>query len=100
MPAYLEISRADGTETVPLEGVSLAIGRAEANDICLDDPSVSRRHAVIEKLAAGWSIQDVGSLNGTFVNGEMVDRPRPLYSGDEIVIGDTQLIYHSGALGQ
>ncbi len=99
MAAYLEISRADGTEAVPLEGVSLTIGRADSNDICVDDPAVSRRHAVIEKLAAGWSISDVGSLNGTFVNGEMLERPRPLYSGDEIIIGDTQLIYHSGALG-
>ena len=99
MAAYLEISHAEGTEAVPLEGVAVTIGRGDSNDICLDDPAVSRRHAVIEKLAAGWSIQDVGSLNGTFVNGAMLERPRPLYSGDEIVIGDTQLIYHSGALG-
>ncbi len=99
MAAYLEILRADGTEAVPLEGRALTIGRADSNDISVDDPAVSRRHAVIEKLAAGWSISDVGSLNGTFVNGEIVDRPRPLYAGDEIVVGDTQLIYHSGGPG-
>lgn len=98
MPAYLEVCREDTTDVVPLEGVRLTVGRGPSNDVDLDDPTASRRHAVFERLAAGWSIDDVGSLNGTLVNGELLDRSRPLYSGDEILVGDTRLIYHSGDL--
>jgi pSer/pThr/pTyr-binding forkhead associated (FHA) protein len=43
-------------------------------------------------------VSDIGSKNGTLVNGELVDQPRPLYSGDEIIVGETRLIYHSGGL--
>jgi pSer/pThr/pTyr-binding forkhead associated (FHA) protein len=53
---------------------------------------------VLERLAAGWSVKDLGSLNGTYVNGEPVVQPRPLYSGDEIAFGESRVIYHSGAI--
>jgi pSer/pThr/pTyr-binding forkhead associated (FHA) protein len=81
---------------VPLEGIRLTVGRGSSNDIDLNDRAASRRHAVLERLAAGWSVEDVGSKNGTLVNGEYVQQARPLYSGDEIVVGETLLIYHSG----
>jgi pSer/pThr/pTyr-binding forkhead associated (FHA) protein len=94
--AYLEVCRDDATDVVPLDGVRLTVGRGPSNDIDLDDPTASRRHAVLERLAAGWSIDDVGSLNGTLVNGTLLARAPPLYSGDEIVVGDTRLIFHGG----
>ena len=81
---------------VALEGIQITVGRGSKNDLDLDDRAASRRHAVLERLAAGWSIADLGSKNGTLVNGEFVDQARPLYSGDEIMVGDTRLIYHSG----
>ncbi|MDQ3979055.1 MAG: FHA domain-containing protein, partial [Actinomycetota bacterium] len=71
MEAYLEVFRSDGdSERVELVGDRLTIGRGEANDVILpDDPTVSRRHAVFERLAAGWCVSDLDSLNGTLVNG-------------------------------
>jgi pSer/pThr/pTyr-binding forkhead associated (FHA) protein len=80
---------------VPLSGLQLTIGRDSGNDVRLrDDPTVSRRHAVLQRLAAGWAIHDHSSLNGTFVNDELLTGGRPLYPGDEIRLGDTILIYH------
>ena len=98
MPPYLEVLREAETEMVPLEGLELTVGRGPANDVVVDDQAVSRRHAVLQRLAAGWAIEDLGSKNGTLVNGQLVDQARPLYSGDEILVGDTVLIYHSGDL--
>ena len=98
MSAYLEVIGDDQTEMVPLDGARLTVGRGPSNDLVLADKTASRRHAVFERLAAGWSVADVGSTNGTTVNGQYVDQPRPLFSGDEIVIGDTRLIYHSGEI--
>ncbi len=62
------------------------IGR-EGCDITLGDPDVSRRHAEIEISNATLLISDLGSTNGTFVNGERIDQPRELRDGDEIRIG-------------
>ena len=98
MPAYLEVIHGDRTEMVPLEGVHVTVGREESNDVQLDDATASRRHAVFERLAAGWSVTDIGSKNGTMVNGDYIDQPRPLFSGDEITLGGTRLIYHSGEI--
>jgi pSer/pThr/pTyr-binding forkhead associated (FHA) protein len=95
MEAYLEVFRSDGdSERVELVGDRLTIGRGEANDVILpDDPTVSRRHAVFERLAAGWCVSDLDSLNGTLVNGAALGQARPLYSGDEIQVGETRMVY-------
>ena len=95
MDAHLEIFGPKATGRVPLDGDRLRIGRGRSNDIVLrSDLTVSRRHAVLERLAAGWSVSDLDSANGTFVNGEPIVQPRPLYSGDEIDVGETRLVYH------
>ena len=98
MEAYLEVFRPEGDpERVDLAGDYLTIGRGEANDIIVpDDPTVSRRHAVFERLAAGWCVSDLNSLNGTLVNGAALGQARPLYSGDEIQVGETRLVYRQG----
>lgn len=97
MEAHLEMSGPEATGRVPLDGDRLTIGRDQSNDIVLgDDLRVSRRHAMLERLAAGWSVSDLDSTNGTFVNGEPLSQPRPLYPGDEIEVGETLLVYHQG----
>ena len=92
--AHLEVWREGGVETVPLRGGRVTVGRDPANDVAIpDDLTASRRHVVLEELPAGWWLADVGSLNGTFVNGELVEGERPLFPGDEIRVGETRLVY-------
>ncbi len=72
-----------------------SIGRASASDIFLDDVTVSRAHAVIAKNENGFSINDAGSLNGTYVNNISTAR-QDLKSGDQIQIGKFHLLFISG----
>lgn len=73
----------------------VTIGRAQESDVFLDDVTVSRRHAEIRHGATGWSIRDAGSLNGTYVNREIVD-DRQLQPGDEIQIGKFRFAFLVG----
>ena len=69
-PILLEVSSEAGTSHLPARGVVLKIGRAADNDVVLSSEStVSRYHAELSHSPDGWSIQDLGSHNGTFVNG-------------------------------
>ncbi|MCA1839422.1 MAG: FHA domain-containing protein [Actinobacteria bacterium] len=67
-------------------------GRSPASDIFLDDVTVSRKHAEITRDESGFRIHDVGSLNGTFVNRERVEKG-PLSNGDEVQIGKFRLVF-------
>ena len=70
------------------------IGKAAENDIALDDDATaSHLHAVLERFPAGWCVTDLGSSNGTWVNGERIWASRRLRHGDEIRIGQTRLVY-------
>ncbi len=83
---------AAGTE-ISLEGDEFLIGRiAEGEGKLGDDPEISRRHARIVKRAGGQlTLEDLGSTNGTFVNGQRLERPRRLTRGDVIRVGETDL---------
>lgn len=70
----------------------LTIGRSPDSDIFLDDVTVSRRHAELQRRPDGFAIADLGSLNGTFVNRRRVDR-KVLDDGDEVQIGKYKLTY-------
>lgn len=95
MSPFLEVWRPDGgAQQVELEG-DVTVGRGSDNDVVLDDPTVSRHHVVFERLAAGWSVHDLNSTNGTFVNGEPLQGARPLYSDDQIQVGETKLVYRA-----
>jgi pSer/pThr/pTyr-binding forkhead associated (FHA) protein len=79
---------------VTLEADRTAIGKAAENDVPLaDDPTVSHLHAVLERFPAGWCVTDLGSSNGTWVNGERIWASRRLRHGDEIRIGQTRLVF-------
>lgn len=70
------------------------IGKAAENDVSLDnDPMASHLHAVLERFPAGWCVSDLGSSNGTWVNGERIWSSRRLRHGDEIRLGQTRLIF-------
>ena len=73
--------------TFLLDQGTTTVGRSTEGDVFLDDVTVSRKHAIFERRADGaWFVRDVGSLNGTYVNGEQVDETK-LASGDEVQIG-------------
>jgi hypothetical protein len=84
----------DGGEVVvvPLTREWTRIGRGLAADVRFDDPTVSRRHALIVRGADGLRVLDDRSLNGVFVNGERVEWS-PLGHGDEIRVGRHRLYY-------
>jgi hypothetical protein len=93
MAGYLEAWK-PGLELVPLEGDRLTLGKDGSNDVVLSaDPTVSRLHAVLERFSSGWCLRDLGSRNGSFVNGERVFGERVLRSGDELRLGQTRLVY-------
>ena len=69
-----------------------SIGRHPDSDIFLDDVTVSRRHAIVSHGPEGMQVEDNGSLNGTYVNGERVER-RDLATGDELQIGRFKVLF-------
>ena len=81
-------------ETFPLESDRITIGRSPDCEIFLDDVTVSRKHAVIDKQGEAFRIEDEGSLNGTFVNKKRVEAAE-LENGDELQIGKYRLTYLS-----
>jgi predicted nucleic acid-binding Zn-ribbon protein len=90
--AHLAYEDGDQTVVVPLTREWTRVGRSLAADVRFDDPTVSRRHALIVRQADGVRVLDDRSLNGVFVNGERVDW-RGLVDGDEIVVGRYRLTY-------
>ena len=79
---------------IPLTRASMVIGRSDA-DINLDDPSVSRRHAIIEIFDAQFAkLKDLASTNGTRLNGKMIEEEK-LQSGDKLQVGDCEFEYRA-----
>jgi hypothetical protein len=83
----------------PLLAALTTLGRDDSADVILDDPGISRQHTEIRVTSDGphlvTSIRDLGSTNGTFVNGERVTSQR-LADGDRINVGRTALTFHAG----
>ncbi len=79
--------------TFLLASESTTVGRGTESAVFLDDITVSRTHAVFDRRSDGsWFVRDVGSLNGTYVNGEQVDETK-LASSDEVQIGKFKLTF-------
>ncbi|MCX8026106.1 MAG: FHA domain-containing protein, partial [Thermanaerothrix sp.] len=81
-------------ERFPLEKDEIWLGRDPANDIVIADPEISRRHARFLLRGSTYLVEDLGSTNGTLVNGEMITAPQPLSHGDVIEFGEhTSLVF-------
>jgi ABC-type multidrug transport system ATPase subunit/ABC-type multidrug transport system permease subunit len=89
-------AQAGGTQVVALEKRHLTLGRDRSNDVVLDDPNVSRFHAEVARLDDRVAVRDLGSRNGTRVNGELV-RTALLEPGSEVGIGPYRLIFDGSA---
>lgn len=88
---YLEVEGPESSVLIPFEDGVMRVGRGHSADLRLDEPSVSRRHAILEG-GAEPRILDDRSSNGTFVNRQRVQHAK-LRSGDEIAVGRVVLRY-------
>jgi DNA-binding NtrC family response regulator/pSer/pThr/pTyr-binding forkhead associated (FHA) protein len=82
---------------IPLAG-RLTLGRGPSADLQLVDGKVSREHCRIDATGARAMIEDLGSQNGSYVNGEVISRATPIAEGDEIMVGDTLLLVAGGQI--
>lgn len=89
---YLTLE-SSGDERIPLKD-SMTLGRTPGNDLVFSDAGCSGRHATIRRDRSGWVIEDLGSTNGTWVNGEWIKEPCPLHEGDVIQLGAQVLRVH------
>ncbi|MET0401186.1 MAG: FHA domain-containing protein [Cystobacter sp.] len=80
-----------------LEEGEYVIGRANDNPICIPDTSVSRRHVLIRRVGGGWTVNDLGSGNGTLMNGEPLSEETPLSAGAVLTLGDTELVFNDAS---
>jgi len=91
---FVEVRGPQGAHLVELTNDRSSLGRAATNDVVvLLDATVSRLHAVIERYPTGFCVRDLGSANGTFVNGEPVRGETRLRTGDELRLGDSRLTF-------
>ena len=81
------------------EGERTTIGRSPDNDIFLDDVTVSRKHAVLIRRGDEFFIEDLGSLNGTYVNRKRIESAR-LESGDEVQVGKYRLTFMTKSMSE
>jgi len=88
----VSIGSSDSRE-YPLDKQTVAIGSHPSNDVVLDDATVSRRHATVTRKPGSFELADLGSTNGTFVNGGRVREPIALKRGDEIKFGSARFAF-------
>jgi pSer/pThr/pTyr-binding forkhead associated (FHA) protein len=91
-------SGAQAGDRFALTGDETRLGRHPDSEIMLDDITVSRRHASIERTSQGYVVTDAGSLNGTYVNQERIERAL-LHHGDELQVGKFRLVLFERADG-
>ena len=96
MPRLIVLRGVDEGKQFELSGAVISVGRHSSNAVALHDTQVSRRHLELRSLAAGgYSVFDLGSGNGTLLNGQSVSSA-PLRSGDQISLGQSILLYTAG----
>lgn len=92
------VPRADlGPDTIPLR-VESVLGRDYTCQICIDNPVVSRRHAILRPEGDGWTIRDLHSANGTFVNHVEIQGKVRLQPGDHLLVGPFSYVYRGDRL--
>ncbi len=83
-----------------LDKPTIAIGSHPSNDVVIDDTTVSRRHATITRKPDGFELADLGSTNGTFVNGRQIRKPIAVKSGDEIKFGSARFAFNPASVAK
>src|SRR5262249_1811410 len=95
VPRLILIKGADADKQFELTGPVHSVGRDSTSSIRLVDTEVSRRHAEFRLVDGSWHLVDIGSANGSFVNGQAAG-DAPLQPGDRIQIGQSVLVFSTG----
>ena len=95
MHPVVEITDGDEPHVLTLDGVQVTIGRAPSNSLVLDDGEVSRHHLVLDRVGEAWIARELGSANGTSLNGAPLTRDTTLRDGDVLVVGSTALAFRA-----
>jgi pSer/pThr/pTyr-binding forkhead associated (FHA) protein len=86
-------------QTFSLTGDEVVVGRGSDNPISVADTSMSRKHALLRKTDEGWALSDLGSGNGTVLNGEPIEAETPLSDQDVFVLGDSEFRFEDAKRG-
>ncbi len=89
-------SGAGAGKVLPLEKSELHVGRDVTNDLVVSDEKVSRRHARLYSEGDQYVVEDLGSTNGTFINGARLSGPHLLRVGEQITFGETSIVSYNG----
>ncbi len=91
----LVVRRAPGHDAGMIYDIDadLILGRGDRAEIRLEDPFASSRHARVYRQAGAVVLEDLDSTNGTYLNEELLDSPRPLHPGDHVRIGDSEFVF-------
>ena len=91
----LVIRRQDASPTqIEWDKPILTLGRDVTNDIIIDHPLASRRHARLEHDESGYLVRDLESTNGTYLNGDRIEGTRPLRNQDKVWVADTEIVFN------
>lgn len=85
-------------EVYELNKAVMTLGRDITNDLVINDPEVSRHHCRLTQGVGGYTIEDLGSTNGTFINGQRLTGARPLQPGDTVGLGETVTLAFEGGM--
>jgi hypothetical protein len=99
LSSYVEVWGRGGRDLRTLDADRVTVGTLETNDLVVDADGVSRVHAVLERFGDTWCVRDLGSRNGTFVNGDRILGERALHAGDEISLGRLRVRFHGPVRG-
>jgi adenylate cyclase len=98
MAAYLEINQPEGIQKVPILNGRASLGRSGSNSIPFPgDLNVSRKHAIVHEMNGQFYLSDLGSRNGTVLNGRPVTAPTLLHDGDLVVVGEHEIYFRNEA---
>ncbi len=76
----------------------ITLGRDITNDIVINDPEVSRHHIRLTRGGGGYTLEDLGSTNGTFINGQRLNGARPMSGGDMVGLGETVTLSYESTM--